>query len=164
LNFLGSNISASLSLDDKNAILQAVKLIKEKLPFLINLNQEDRQKLRKMGDIRTSYVQDVYQVATANPSSIPSGFSLEEYGKDVELKKAIAEIQTVLSPVCEGLNDTEMALGAELMKQSDECYGYLKVVAKKSSNQNLNDTVKKIADHMKQGPRKAKGGVPPTAK
>ena len=148
-----SNISASLSAADKQAVLQAVQTIKTKLPFLINLNETDRKNLRKMGNVRTAYVQDVYNASATNPGSIPGGFSLAEYGKDVSLQKDLVDILTALMPLCEGVNDTEMALGAELMKQSDECYGYLKVVAKKSSNQNLNDAVKKIAEHLRHKPK-----------
>ena len=148
-----SNISASLSAADKQAILQAVQVIKTKLPFLINLNEQDRKTLRKMGSVRTAYVQDVYSASAGNTSAIPSGFSLPEYGKDVTLQKDLMDILTPLGPVFEGLSDTAMALGAELMHQSDECYGYLKVAANKSSNQNLNVVVKKIADQLKHKPK-----------
>jgi hypothetical protein len=145
-----SNISASLSAADKQAVLQAVQTIKSKLPFLVNLNEEERKKLRKMGHVRSSYVKDVYLTSLSNPDSLPGGFDLEEYSKDMALQKDLDEIFAALGPICEGINDTEVALGIELMKQSDACYGYLKVGAKKSSNQNLNDAVKKIAGHTKR--------------
>src|ERR1051326_1810255 len=76
VNMSYSNISASLSAADKQAILQAVQTIKTKLPFLVNLNTEERQKLRKMGGGRTAYVQDVFSTASSNSAVIPQGFSL----------------------------------------------------------------------------------------
>jgi hypothetical protein len=144
------NISASLSAADKQTILEAVQNIKSKLPFLVNLNEASRKNLRKMGNVRYSYVSDVYNAVAGNPGTIPVGFSVNEYGKDVVLHKDLVDILTALNTVVEGLHDTEIALGAELMQQSDECYGYLKVVAKKSSNQNLNSVVKDIAEHLKR--------------
>lgn len=156
-----SNISATLSAADKQAILQAAQLIKTKLPFLINLTTKERQKLRKMGAVRTSYMQDVYSAAINNSTVIPSGFNVIEFGKDVTLNKDIEDVLAVLIPLFEGVDDTHMALGTELMKQSDECYGYLKVAAKKSSNQNLNQIVKKISDQLKQKNTKPKVTPPP---
>ena len=143
------NISASIVAADKTAVITALQTIKTKLPFLINLTIADRKKLRKMGSVRTSYVQDVYTAATNNASAIPSGFSLTEYGKDATLLKDLTDIQALLQPLFEGLEDTQMALGSELMKQSDECYGYLKVAAKKSSSQNLTMAIKSISDQLK---------------
>jgi hypothetical protein len=155
-----SNISATLSAADKQAILQAVQTIKTKLPFLINLNEQERKNLRKMGVVRTAYVQDVYSASSGNPTVIPSAFSLAEFAKDVALNKELSDIFTALGPVAEGVKDTMMALGNELMRQSDECYGYLKVLAKKSSNQNLTDVVKKIANQLKQGSHTEGDGHP----
>jgi hypothetical protein len=76
------------------------------------------------------------------------------------LTKDLFDVLAVLGPVLEGLDDTLKALGTELMHQADECYGYLKVAAKKSASQNLNDAVKKIAAQLKQGPRKTSGNSP----
>jgi hypothetical protein len=42
-------ISASLAPADKEAIIQAIATIREKLPFLIDLNTEDRCTIVKMG-------------------------------------------------------------------------------------------------------------------
>jgi len=121
------------------------------LPFLVNLNPQERKRLRKMGAVRTAYVQDVYQAAANNSGVIPSGFNLAEFGKDVQLMKDMNDILSWLLPVYDGIENTNMAIGSELMKQSDECYGYLKVAAKKSSNQSLNQTVKQISKQLKQG-------------
>ena len=159
-----SNISASLSAADKQAILQAIQTIKSKLPFLINLNEQERKKLRKMGSVRTSYVQDVYNASSGNAGAIPSGFSMVEFGKDVQLNKDLADILIALGPLDEGVKDTVMALGSELMHQSDECYGYLKVSSKKSSSQNLNEAVKRISFQLKQSPRAGGASPAPAAK
>lgn len=42
-------ISVTLSQRDIDAILGAIKLIKEKLPFLVNLTDDERQALNKPG-------------------------------------------------------------------------------------------------------------------
>ena len=63
------NISAVITAADKEAVQTAVQTIKAKLPFLVNLNPQERKRLRKMGAVRTAYVQDVYQAA-AKPLKI----------------------------------------------------------------------------------------------
>lgn len=125
------NISAVISAADKTAVQTAIQTIKAKLPFLVNLNPQERKKLRKMGPVHTSYVQDVYQAVVNNSIVIPGSINLAEYGKDVALMKDITDILSWLLPVFDGIENTSVALGNELMKQSDECYGYLKVAANK---------------------------------
>jgi hypothetical protein len=120
------------------------------LPFLINLSVDERKKLRKMGPGRTSYVQDIYQAATNNSGAIPQGFSMTEFGKDLQLYRDLSDILSWLEPLVESMESTLMALSAELMKQADECYGHLKVAAQKSTNQSLNVTMKRISDQLKQ--------------
>ncbi|MFH0892917.1 MAG: hypothetical protein V2A54_00650, partial [Bacteroidota bacterium] len=74
----------------------------------------------------------------------------------------LTDIMGWLRTLNEGMDDTLMALGSEVIHQSDEVYGMLKVQAAKSSDMALNDTVKKIASHLKTGPRKADENNNPT--
>jgi hypothetical protein len=148
-----SNISAAIVAADKTAVQTAIQTIKSKMPFLINLSIDERKKLRKMASVRTSYVQDVYQASVGNSGAIPQGINLVEYGKDLQLYRDLSDIMSWFAPLYESIESTSMALGSELMKQSDECYGHLKVAAKKSTNQSLNTTVSKIASQLKQSPK-----------
>ena len=150
------SISAVLAAADKTIIQTSLQAIKAKLPFLINLSVDERHKLRKMGAGRTSYVQDVYQAATNNSGAIPTGFNLVEYGKDLQLYRDLSDIISWLHPFMESLESTSMALSSELMKQTDECYGHLKVAAQKSTNQSLNSTMKRISDQLKQSSKASK--------
>jgi hypothetical protein len=147
------NLSAAIVAADKDAVLTAIQTIKTKLPFLINLSNEERIKLRKMGAVRTSFVQDVYQASTNNNGAIPQAINLAEFGKDLQLYRDLTDIMSLLMPVYESIESTTMALSAELMKQSDECYGHLKVAAKKSTNMSLNETLKRISSQLKQSPK-----------
>ncbi len=145
-----NNISAKISLEDIAEIKNAIQTVKTKLPFLINLTPKERQKLRTMGAVRTSYVQDVHQASLSNSDSIPRGFDLEEYASDLKLYGDMREVLSVLLPQFEGIESTTMALSAELMKQTDQCYGHLQVEAEKSNNTALSETVKRIAAQLKQ--------------
>lgn len=145
-----NNISASIPAEEKTEIANALQTVKSKLPFLINLTPKERQKMRTMGAVRTSYVQDVQQASVSNSSSLPRDFDLEEYGKDLQLYRDMREILNQLLPIFEGIESTTLALSAELMKQTDQCYAHLKVEAKKSNNAALSETIKRIAVQLKQ--------------
>lgn len=51
-----TTVSATLATKDRDAVLQAIATIKEKLPFLIDLSAEERKALPKMGDKRLSLI------------------------------------------------------------------------------------------------------------
>ncbi|HEY9662530.1 MAG TPA: hypothetical protein V6C65_29085, partial [Allocoleopsis sp.] len=81
-------ISATLDAKDRDAVMTAVATIKEKLPFLIDLNADERKTLPKMGDKSRAFVSKALEVATQNLDFLPRSFDLEELRKDVQLFEA----------------------------------------------------------------------------
>ncbi len=137
------SISVVVSAADITAIETSAGDIKLKLPFLINLTPQERKKFRKKGTKREGYVKDVYEGIVANPTVVPVTFSIPEYTKDYNLDTVLLHIRSVLSSIIEGIDDTRMMVGVELMKQSDTGYDYLKRAAK--DNAALQSVVDKIA-------------------
>ncbi|MFH0894014.1 MAG: hypothetical protein V2A54_06230, partial [Bacteroidota bacterium] len=129
-----SNISAALTVAQKASIKANIDAIKTILIFLVNLTPQERMKLRKTGNVRFGYVNDVYKAAVANPTTLPAGFNITEFGKDMQLLSDLTDIMGWLRTLNEGMDDTLMALGSEVIHQSDEVYGMLKVQAAKSSD------------------------------
>lgn len=144
------NISGSLTPESKTKIKESLESIKTELPFTVSLTNDERQKLRKIGPHRIGYVTEVNLASNANQSALAKGFQLDEYNSDIALFNNLAEIRSLLRPLYDAIDNTLMALGSEVMAQSDRAYDYLKVAAKKDKNENLNTTVKKIAAILKQ--------------
>jgi len=144
------NISAVLKAEDITEIKSAIQTIKDKMPFSVNLTIQERRRLRKMGPGRLGYVQDVHQAVSSNSEILPNSFSLDEYSKDVKLFQDLNEIRSLLIPLYENIDNTYKALGSEMLKQTDECYGYLKLSAQKTNNQALIQTYKTIQNQLKQ--------------
>ena len=130
--------------------------VKGELTFLISLNKEERKKLRKIGPGRKGYVQEVNTASNANSSALAAGFNLNDFNTKLALYNALSEIRSWANPLMDSLDSTMMALGSELMKESDEAYGYLKVAASKDNSQNLNTTIEKIKDILKQAKKPIK--------
>ena len=138
------NISATLSQAQKQDIQNDIDTIKGVLSFLVNLTPDQRKSLRKMGTKRTGYVADVFDAVKTNPDVLAAAFDFAEYEKDKILFDDLSEVSGWLAALAEGVDDTLMALGNELMKQSDSGYDYLKRAAK--DNEALSTVVDKIGE------------------
>lgn len=161
------NISAVINAADKATIEANINGIKALLLFLANLTPQQRQKLRKKGTKRTGYVMDVFNAVITNPSAIPTSFDVAEYVKDKNLFDDLAYVKNLLLSLVEAIDDTQMLVGSELMKQSDTAYSHLKTEAK--SNLALTSTVEAIGQAFRRRARTTPatptvpgGGTPPS--
>lgn len=121
-----SPISATLAQKDREALLQAISTIKEKLPFLIDLSNEERKALPKMGDKSRAFVSKALEVATQNPEFLPRSFDLEEMRKDVQLFEALYPLLLSLTQLQELVDDTSLAVGSEAYAAALQVYNYAK--------------------------------------
>ena len=143
-----NKISAVLTAADVTAILAAYVILKTKVSFVVSLLPADRKKMRKMGQKRHGYYQDVADGVNAFPSTMPSTFPMAEYSKDTALWAALMQFAPQIIGYAENLDDTLMQLGSELLSNTDTAYGYLKQAAKLDSS--IRPTVEKIAAGLKQ--------------
>lgn len=121
-----TSISATLAQKEKDAVLQAIATIKEKLPFLIDLSAEERKALPKMGDKSRAFVGKALEVATQNPEFLPRSFDLEEMRKDVQLFEALYPLLLSLTQLQELVDDTSLAVGSEAYAAALQVYNYAK--------------------------------------
>ena len=106
-------VSAQLSAEDQAAVMAAIQVIRQKLPFLIDLSPEDRQSLLKMGDKSRAFVSQTLEVAAQNENFLPRSFDLAEFRRDTALLNQLAPIATALSQVAELVDDTVTAVGSD---------------------------------------------------
>ncbi|MDZ8184503.1 MAG: hypothetical protein RMX96_06595 [Nostoc sp. ChiSLP02] len=121
-----TRISATLSQTDRDAVLQAIKTIREKLPFLVDLSPDDRKTLPKMGDKSRAFVSKALQVAAQNPDFLPRSFNLDEMQKDVQLYEALYPVLLSLTQLQELVDDTSLAVGSEAYAAALQVYNYAK--------------------------------------
>ncbi|BAY11202.1 hypothetical protein [Calothrix sp. NIES-2098] len=121
-----ASISATLAQKQRDEVLQAIATIKEKLPFLIDLTNEERKALPKMGDKSRAFVSKALEVATQNPEFLPRSFDLEEMRKDVQLFEALYPVLLSLSQLHELVDDTSLAVGSEAYAAALQVYNYAK--------------------------------------
>ena len=149
------NISAELSNQVKEQIKSNLENIKSALPFLVNLNGNDRQNLFKMGPGSVSFVEEALNICRNHPGILPSNFNIPEFEKDVNLTSALTDLSSVLIPLAEGLSDTLMSVGSEAMTQANIVYAQVK--NKKKNDANMDELKNRLgARYKKAGNRKTK--------
>jgi hypothetical protein len=121
-----NQISATLTLADRDAALTAIATLKAKLPFLIDLTIEQRRALPKMGDKSRAFVSKALEVATQNLDFLPRSFDIEEMRKDVQLFEAMYPIVMAITQLQELLDDTYTTVGSEAYSAALQVYNYAK--------------------------------------
>jgi hypothetical protein len=150
------NISFVLTPEVKAAIKLKFAGLKADMPFLVKLTAEERKKLRKIGPNRLGYVTEVNLASNSHQPALAGDFDLAEFNKDKAGYTDLAELRSWAEQLLESIDNTMMALGGELMKQTDTAYSYLKIHAKKTNDQNLKAAIDRISNILKtdKGPKK----------
>ncbi|MDT7540321.1 MAG: hypothetical protein QOE33_225 [Acidobacteriota bacterium] len=125
-----NRISASLSAADRQAVLDAINVIRQKLPFLIDLSPEERHTLPKMGDSSQAFVSQALQVAEQNTDILPRSFDVGEMRKDVDLLAALSPVRNALAQLSELVEDSYMAIGSEAYTAALLLYQYARSAGK----------------------------------
>jgi hypothetical protein len=152
------NISATLVQADIDAIKTAMTTINSKMPFLITLDDTERQALFKLGSKSVDFVNDASSAVTNFPNILPTSFDKTEYGKDTALFKALAEIKLLIDSLKEKVDHTYMAVGSEAMTASLEVYAYVQTAAGRTPG--LQTVADKLKERFKAQGRKK---TPPAA-
>jgi len=121
-----NRVSASLSKEDLDAVMNAIATIKSKLPFLIDLTPEESKALPRLGDKSRAFTSKAVEIATQNPDFLPRSFNLEEAQQDLELFEALYPITIALAQLSELLSDTTAAAGSEAYAAARLIYSYAK--------------------------------------
>lgn len=125
-------VAGSLSEANKQAVLDAIATIRQKLPFLVTLDDAERRSLPKMGDKSTAFVQKAYEFAQQNTDKFGSDFGMDDYTEDRDLEAQMRESEIALTQLNEEVSDTMLALRSDLMVRSNLVYAFMKVLGKAS--------------------------------
>jgi len=124
------NISAQLKPEEKNAILDLIQQISNKLPFLINLTEIERKEIPKMGDKTVAFVEKALELAQQNQHLVPPYLNVDELKRDLELAKVLRDILNSLASLFEKISDTYLAVGSEAYVSALAFYNSAKAASK----------------------------------
>ncbi|MCQ8118457.1 hypothetical protein [Methylomonas rosea] len=123
-------VKGELSADQQNAVLGLINQIQNLLPFLIDLNADERRALPKLGDKSRAFVDQGLVLAVQNPGILPRSFDLDEYQRDVTLVRQLEPLVLALGQLQGRLEDTFLAAGSDAYSQTLLVYQAAKLAGK----------------------------------
>lgn len=116
--------------DLKGAFGDALSLIER---YCVNLTQEERRAARNVGSRREAYVKNLLRVAQEHENTLPRNIDINEFAKLMEIYEQQASLMVRLNRIYELMDDTQVAIGQELMSYVDRIYGALQSARKYES-------------------------------
>ncbi len=115
-----NRVSATLSTADREAVMTALCVIRERLPFLIDLTTAERVILPKLGDKTQPFVRKAVDIALQHPELLPAGF-LDEMRKDAQLLDGLSPIRLAIDLLQKQIDDTVVQLAPRLTRPHERC-------------------------------------------
>ncbi len=123
-------ISLSFTPEDVTTIDAAVSTLEEKLTRLIELSVDERRGLNKMGDKSEAACRQTLLVLAQNPQILPPSFELAEAQRDLVALDQLRRFSVRIRQLAAKLDDTEMALGSDILSAALDGYTFAKAAGK----------------------------------
>jgi len=122
------------------------------LARMVALTPEQRRELYKMGDKSEPFCRQTLAVLAANPQIVPPNLGLAEAQADLSALDVLRPRLLQLQQLLERAEDTETALGSDILSVALEGYGLLKVSGK---NEALKSAREALSARFAKSPRMA---------
>lgn len=113
-NMNDNRISATLAAAAITNILAAIQTIRTNLPFLIEIGEQERMELPKLGEKTVGFDEKSAAYMASNPEFLPAFILIAEVNKDRALRTAMLQFFPQLKQLFDQVSDTMMVLGSEL--------------------------------------------------
>lgn len=125
-----ANLTASFTEQELTDLTDAIATINTILTGkVINLTPEERQRLYKMRNARASFAQRAMMYAQDNPHLVPSFVNLTAAQADYAYYLTTLQMLQRFTAITEKLNDTNMAVGSEVLQFCRTFYNNVKFAA-----------------------------------
>jgi len=133
------------------AIDAALDALEAQLDGLIDVDADQRRSLPKMGDKSEAFCRKAVEVLNNNPGVLAVNYNLAEVKRDLAAFDALRPRLLRVGKLYEKMQDSQMALGSDLMTASLEGYAFLKVAGKGEA---LDTARAALSVRFSRGPRK----------
>ena len=123
-------IDMNLTSENLGAIDDALAVIEEQLSSLIGLTPVLRRELTKMGGKSEAFCRQAVDVLGENPGILPRDFDFPALRRDLKMLDLLRPRTIRMRKLQQLLDDSEMALGSDVMSGALEGYAFLKVAGK----------------------------------
>ena len=123
-------VSLEFSAAQLQAVDAALEVLEENLAELITLTAQQRRKALKMGDGSEVFCRQTELVLRQNAGMVPADFELAELQQDIATLDALRPRLQRLRTLTDRADDTELALGSDILSASLDGYALTKVIGK----------------------------------
>jgi hypothetical protein len=134
-------VSLSFTKADIEAIDAALAILEEKFAHLIELSVADRRSLVKMGDKSEAFCRQTLIVLDQNRTILPPNFDFNEAVQDLATLDLLRLPFNRLRQLMGKADDTEMALGSDVMSAALDGYALAKVFGKGAGLETLREAM-----------------------
>ena len=135
-------ISLDITPDAIAKVDQAIETLEAFTASFITLTNQQKQELFKMGDKSILFCQQTAMVLEQNQDVLPPTFNYEEMKTDLADHAAIAPRVLRIREVLAKMEDTQIALGSDVMVASSEGYALMKLFGKAEGLTELQDAMR----------------------
>ena len=144
-------VSLQFAPTDLDAVDSALAVLEAKLEALVTLTAAERRKAIKMGDKSEVFCRQTELVLRQNPGIVPSNFDLAGLQEDLTALDALRPRLQRLRALTDRADDTELALGSDILSASLDGYALAKVGGKGTALDTLKDAMQ---TRLSRKPRK----------
>jgi hypothetical protein len=135
-------ISLDITPDAIAKVDEAIQILEAFTAPFITLTNQQKQELFKMGDKSILFCQQTAMVLEQNQDVLPPTFNYEEMKTDLADHAAIAPRVLRIREVLAKMEDTQIALGSDVMVASSEGYALMKLFGKAEGLTELQDAMR----------------------
>lgn len=147
-------VAIEFSPADLEAIDGALAVLEAKLGILITLSADERRTAIKMGDKSEVFCRQTELVLRQNPGIVSGNFDLAGLQQDIVALDALRPLQQRLRTLIDRTDDTELALGSDIMSASFDGYALAKVGGKGTALDTLRDAMQTRLSRKPRAPAK----------
>jgi len=115
-------VSATLSAEDQQMIMDSINTIFDKLPFLMGLSPTERKRLCSMGDKSRAFVNKAAEFAAQNGELMPGCLDVEELRRDIALLDSLYPVMLAIEKLQGLIEDTYRQVGSEAYAAARSVY------------------------------------------
>ena len=130
-------VNLSLTETQIASVDAALTTLETELTGLIALSATDKRRMRRMGIKSESFSRQALQVVSQNPQMIPANIPVADAIADIRLMDQLRPRLTRMSRLIERGNDTDAALGNDIMTVALQAYGLLKLTGRAEGMETL---------------------------
>jgi hypothetical protein len=117
-----------LTPEERETVMNAIATIQSTMPNLVDLTQEQRKALPKMGDGSVAFVRKALELAKQNPDFLPRSFDIEQMQQSLDFWEQMNGVMLALNQLHELMDDTYVAVGSKAFSDALSVYYYAKGV------------------------------------